>query len=116
MRIVLRSALPALVPLLAVATATAQAPGPQPAPAAPAAPATPSAPANAEEAPAPAPSPAPSPGGGSVYAPPRGGGDINAGLPSSSRPITGDQHDSFDLGSQSGGASVVFGGKGGSAV
>lgn len=47
---------------------------------------------------------------------PAPGTDVNAGLPSSSRPIVGDQRDSFDLGDASGGTSVVYGAKGGEAI
>ncbi|HEV8244843.1 MAG TPA: LysM peptidoglycan-binding domain-containing protein, partial [Polyangiaceae bacterium] len=47
---------------------------------------------------------------------PAPGTDINAGLPSSSKPVTGDQRDSFDLGAGAGGNSVVYGGKGGEAI
>jgi hypothetical protein len=57
-----------------------------------------------------------------VYVPPPGypapGVDINPGLPSSSRPITDTSRssDGFDLNQPSGGASVVTGGKGATAV
>src|SRR5687768_17322063 len=37
---------------------------------------------------------------------PAPGTDINAGLPSSSRPITGDQSDTFDLNTGAGGGTV----------
>jgi len=47
---------------------------------------------------------------------PAPGTDINAGLPSSSRPITGDQRDGFDLNQPSGGNIVVYGPKGGEAI
>jgi hypothetical protein len=66
----------------------------------------------------PAPQPAPQVQQSTVYVPyglPAPGTDINVGLPSSSRPISGDQRDGFDLG-QSSGAPVVTGGKGGQAV
>src|SRR5262249_18431372 len=43
---------------------------------------------------------------------PSPGTDINAGLPSSSRPIVGDQSDSFDLGQSGRGPAVVTGEKG----
>jgi hypothetical protein len=46
---------------------------------------------------------------------PAPGTDINAGLPSSSRPVTGDQSDTFDLNTGSGGG-TVFGGKGAEAI
>ncbi len=46
---------------------------------------------------------------------PAPGTDINAGLPSSSRPVTGDQTDTFDLNTGSGGG-TVFGGKGAEAI
>ncbi len=90
-----------LLGLTWVGHATAQAPGPDAVP-------TPAAPPAAADT-----------GGGSsstttVYRPlglPAPGTDINAGLPSSSRPITGEQSDSFDLGSGTG-SGVVFGAKG----
>lgn len=47
---------------------------------------------------------------------PAPGTDINAGLPSSSRPINGDQGDSFDLGAPSGSGGPVYGSKGATAV
>ncbi len=47
---------------------------------------------------------------------PAPGTDINAGLPSSSKPVVGDQRDSFDLGSSSGGNAVVYGSKGSEAI
>lgn len=51
-----------------------------------------------------------------TYVPPPGypqpGTDINAGLPSSSRPVTGNQTDSFDLGGTGSGSSVYSGDKG----
>src|SRR5690606_13857327 len=40
---------------------------------------------------------------------PAPGTDVNAGLPSSSRPITGDERDGFDLAPPSGGKPVVHG-------
>ena len=43
---------------------------------------------------------------------PAPGTDINAGLPSSSRPVTGDQRDGFDLNQPGGGNTVVYGSKG----
>lgn len=46
---------------------------------------------------------------------PAPGTDINAGLPSSSRPVVGDQTDTFDLNRGSGGG-TVYGGKGGEAI
>src|SRR5262245_11404508 len=55
------------------------------------------------------------PGGASsttTYTPvgvPAPGTDINAGLPSSSRPVTGDQRDSFDLNQPGGGNTVIYG-------
>lgn len=54
-----------------------------------------------------------------VYRPlglPEPGTDINKGLPSSSRPINGDQSDGFDLGQSSSGAGVVYGTKGSAGV
>src|SRR5689334_19908507 len=49
------------------------------------------------------------------YAPPPGypqpGTDVNAGLPSSSRPVNGDKTDTFDLGGSSSGSSVMRGDK-----
>jgi hypothetical protein len=53
-----------------------------------------------------------------VYAPPPGAPNVdpNAGLPSSSRPIVGDQRDTFDLGTGGGGPPVVFGNKGSGAA
>jgi hypothetical protein len=91
------------------ASAAAQAPGPAAEPSAPAAPAAP-APAAAQ------------PGSTSTtttYVPfgvPSPGTDINAGLPSSSRPINGEQGDSFDLGPTPGSGATVYGGKGATAV
>ena len=108
-----------IVVSLVASVAGAQAPGPQaPAPAAP-----------------PAPAPAPNAPPGSVVVPGQGGSivitpsttttttygppdyvDPNAGLPSSSRPITGDQRDGFDLNQRGSGSPVVFGNKGATAV
>src|SRR5205823_2873289 len=42
--------------------------------------------------------------------------DLNKGLPSSSRSITGDQTDTFDLAPKSGGAGVVYGGPGATGI
>jgi hypothetical protein len=84
------------------AAAAAQAPGPDADPGA-AAPAAPAATA----------------GTTTTYVPfgvPSPGTDINAGLPSSSRPINGDQGDTFDLGKPSGSGGPVYGGKGATAV
>ncbi|MFZ5889448.1 MAG: LysM peptidoglycan-binding domain-containing protein [Myxococcota bacterium] len=101
-----------------VSTASAQAPGPSPTPAPP--PPAPAAPAESGQ-----PSGATGAGAASstttttTYVPfgvPSPGTDINAGLPSSSRPITGDKSDGFDLGTAPGGAGVVYGGKGASGV
>lgn len=50
------------------------------------------------------------------YGVPAPGTDINAGLPSSSRPITGGQSDGFDLNQPSGGGGTVYGGKGSEGV
>ncbi|HET9960352.1 MAG TPA: LysM domain-containing protein [Polyangiaceae bacterium] len=47
---------------------------------------------------------------------PSPGTDINAGLPSSSRPVRGDQSDTFDLGRAGGGSTVVTGNKGSAGV
>lgn len=100
---------------LAWAPATwAQAPGPSPAP--------PAAPdlldSQGSEPPANAPE-AVGPSSQTVYVPlglPSPGTDINAGLPSSSRPITGEQRDTFDLSQGSGGPSVLRGAPGGQAI
>jgi hypothetical protein len=105
-----------LVVSLFASAAAAQAPGPAaPAPAAP--------PAQAPEAP---PGSVVVPGGGgSVVVTPGGttttytvphNPDLNSHLPSSSRPIVGDESDSFDLKSPSSGSTVVFGDKGSGAV
>jgi hypothetical protein len=55
-----------------------------------------------------------------IYIPPPGfpqpGTDPNAGLPSSSRPITGDRTDGFDLENQGSSAAVMHGSKGASGV
>ena len=55
----------------------------------------------------------PAPAGGVSYAP---GRDPNADLPSSSRPIQGNDRDGFDLNQPAQGSSVVYGGKGANAV
>lgn len=47
---------------------------------------------------------------------PAPGTDVNAGLPSSSRPVVGDQRDGFDLDRQGGGGATVFGNKGAEAI
>ena len=86
-----------------VSAASAQAPGPDAEPSAPAAPST----------------PAGSTTSSTTYVPfgvPSPGTDINAGLPSSSRPITGEQGDSFDLSPSTSGGGAVYGGKGATAV
>ncbi|HEY8943946.1 MAG TPA: LysM domain-containing protein [Polyangiaceae bacterium] len=86
--------------------ASAQAPGPSPAP-------EPNAPSEAPPVEAPVPPPQ------SVYVPyglPAPGTDINAGLPSSSRPIVGDQSDTFDLNQAPQGPAVVQGNAGGQAI
>ena len=83
----------------------AQAPGPAPEPAAPSQAPEVVVPEATQTAP--------------VYVPfgvPAPGTDINAGLPSSSRPITGDQRDGFDLGQFSQGGTVVLGSSSGEAV
>lgn len=55
-----------------------------------------------------------------TYVPPPGyplpGADLNPGLPSSSRPIVGDQRDGFDLGQSEPGPPIVRGNPGASAV
>ena len=57
------------------------------------------------------------PSGGTAYRPLGPAlSDLNKGLPSSSRSRTGDETDSFDLGSGSGGNGVVYGGKGASGI
>jgi hypothetical protein len=99
--------------LLVASAAAAQAPGPQaPGPAAP--------PAPAPDAPAPAPgqggSVVVSPGNTSTTYIPVPYVDPNAHLPSSSRPIVGDQSDSFDLKSPGSGSTVVYGDKGSGAA
>jgi LysM domain len=60
----------------------------------------------------------PVPTGGTTYAPAFGPslGDLNKGLPSSSRSRSGNETDSFDLGSSSSGPSVVYGGKGAAGI
>jgi hypothetical protein len=57
-----------------------------------------------------------SPGSTTTTYGPAPGPDLNAHLPSSSRPIVGDQSDSFDLKSPNSGPTVVFGNKGAGAV
>ncbi len=97
----------ALLSALFVAPAAlAQAPGPSDAPMAPATPAPQAAPAPIVTSPGPA---------GGVILTPITGVNPNAGLPSSSRPKTGNESDSFDLGNRTGGPAVV-GNPGGSAV
>ena len=58
------------------------------------------------------------PTGGTAYGPAFGPsmGDLNKGLPSSSRSRTGNETDSFDLGGNSSGAGVVYGGKGSAGI
>jgi hypothetical protein len=58
------------------------------------------------------------PTGGTAYGPAFGPsmGELNKGLPSSSRTRTGDESDGFDLGSGSKSPSVVFGSKGAAGV
>lgn len=95
--------------------AAAQAPGPSPTPDVPAAP--PGAPA-APQAPGAPQAPATT-SSTTTYVPfgvPAPGTDINAGLPSSSRPINGEQSDNFDFGRRGSGAGVVFGGKGADGI
>ena len=86
---------------------------------------SPSPAVNPGEAPAPAAAPpAPTviiqqaPTGGTAYGPAFGPsmGELNKGLPSSSRTRTGDETDGFDLGGGSKGSSVVFGNKGSPGV
>jgi len=55
-----------------------------------------------------------SPTGGVTYGPSMG--DLNKGLPSSSRTRTGNESDGFDLAPGSGGGSVVYGGKGAAGI
>lgn len=74
--------------------------------------------AAAESPPTPAPAPA-STSVQSVYLPfgvPAPGTDINAGLPSSSRPVTGDQRDTFDLNQGTTGPVVLRGSEDASSV
>lgn len=54
------------------------------------------------------------PTGGTAYGPSLG--DLNKGLPSSSRSRTGNETDGFDLGTSSSGPSVVYGGKGSAGI
>lgn len=58
------------------------------------------------------------PTGGTAYHPVFGPsmGDLNKGLPSSSQSRTGNETDSFDLGTPSGGAAVVYGNKGSTGI
>jgi hypothetical protein len=77
--------------------ALAQAPGPNP---------------DSGAAPTPAPAPATTTTTYIPFGVPSPGTDINAGLPSSSRPINGDQSDNFDLNRSGKGDAVVYGGKG----
>lgn len=94
----------------------AQAPGPSPAPEPAPAP-QPQILEQGPEPPAQAPAPAAPPQ--TVYLPfgvPAPGTDINAGLPSSSRPIVGEQQDTFDLNQPSRGPAVVQGAPGAHAV
>ncbi|HVR18726.1 MAG TPA: LysM peptidoglycan-binding domain-containing protein, partial [Polyangiaceae bacterium] len=102
---------------LVASIAAAQAPGPQaPAPAAPQAPA-PSAPPGSVVVPGPGGSVVVTPGSTTTTIGPTDYVDPNAHLPSSSRPIIGDQQDGFDLkGGHGSGSSVVFGDKGSSGV
>ena len=60
----------------------------------------------------------PLPSGGTQYAPTFGPsmGELNKGLPSSSRTVTGDESDTFDLGKSGSGPGVVYGGKGATGV
>jgi hypothetical protein len=55
----------------------------------------------------------PAPAGGTSFSPAR---DPNADLPSSSRPIQGNERDGFDLDPSGRGGGVVFGGKGAPAI
>ncbi len=87
--------------------AAAQAPGPSPTPDSPSAPSGTGAPAPAQ--------PPTTTSSTTTYVPfgvPSPGTDINAGLPSSSRPVNGDKSDGFDLARNGSGAGVVYGGKG----
>ena len=56
----------------------------------------------------------PAPMGGVTYGPSMG--DLNRGLPSSSRTRTGDESDGFDLSPSSKGPAVVYGGKGAGGI
>ena len=58
------------------------------------------------------------PTGGTAYGPAFGPsmGDLNKGLPSSSRSRTGNETDSFDLGGSGSGSAVVYGGKGSAGI
>ncbi|MGC4091115.1 MAG: LysM domain-containing protein [Polyangiaceae bacterium] len=91
-------------------TASAQAPGPSPTPDAP-------APAAASQS-TPAGAAASTTSSTTTYVPfgvPSPGTDINAGLPSSSRPVNGEGSDGFDF-ARSGSGGVVFGGKGAAGI
>ena len=76
----------------------------------------------APTAPSPGTGAAPAPGSTStttIYQPfglPAPGTDINAGLPSSSRPIRGDESDTFDLAPKAGGTSVMSGNQGAAGI
>lgn len=76
-------------------------------------------PPSPQQAPPAAPGPSEAAAPSTVYVPfgvPAPGTDINAGLPSSSRPIVGEERDGFDLGQASQGSPVVMGAPDGEAV
>jgi LysM domain len=58
------------------------------------------------------------PSGGTAYGPAFGPsmGDLNKGLPSSSRSRSGNETDGFDLGNSNSGSAVVYGGKGSAGI
>lgn len=103
-----RGAVLVLALVVAPRAAVAEPPSAEPAPAAPPAPAPPQEPSAPGAAP-----PAATPGRTTtIYTPyglPAPGTDINAGLPSSSRPINGETRDTFDLAPKSSGTTVVRG-------
>lgn len=103
--------------LLGAPTAWAQAPGPSPSPPPVADGATNSV--DNSGSPSPAGTAGPTTTSQTLYLPlglPAPGTDINAGLPSSSRPITGDQTDGFDLNQSSSGPTVLRGAPGAVAI
>lgn len=104
---------------LAPAVALAQAPGPVPAPDANAPTGQPDLFDRSGSAPPAQPAPGAPAAPPTVYLPfgvPAPGTDINAGLPSSSRPVVGEQRDGFDLGQTEQGPAVVNGAPTGQAI